>query len=173
MARHKNELLQTLENDTHLRNEFIKLLESLGNARSLKNHINQNGIGSFKPRIKVSWQTMSNIIRRLNISPGGRKKNKLEKLLLEDPMALKEFTSLVNQYPTIRALWGHLKTYGFRGEKFNRGYQRLCSIVYRVDKYTNGHVIDPTIFDNNEDLSDDFYISCQNYPSINQVKTES
>lgn len=173
MARHKNEILEKLENDSLLRNEFIELIESLGNTRSLQNHVNRYGIGSFKPRIWISRQTMSNIIRRLNISPGGRKKNNLEKLLLQDPMAQKEFISLQNQYPTIRALWNHLKIYGFRGEKFNRGYGRLCSIIHRVDSYTREPVIDPTIFENNEDLSDDFYISCQNYPSINPVKTES
>lgn len=167
MARHKNEILEKLENDSALRNEFTKLIESLGNARSLQNHINQYGIGSFKPRIWISRQTMNNIINRLNVCPGGRKKNKLEKLLLEDPIALLEFTSLVNQYKTTKALWRHLKTDGFRGQKFNKGYPVLRRIINRV--YENRHIIDPVIFDNNEDLSDDFYVSCQNYPSINQL----
>ena len=167
MARHKNEILEKLENDPLLRHEFIKLMESLGDARSLKNHVNEHGIGSFKPRIWISRQTMNNIIYRLNVCPGGRKKNKLEKLLLEDPISLLEFTRLTSQYKTTRALWRHLKTHGFRGQEFSKGYQVLCSIINRV--YRNRHTIDSAIFDNNEDLSDDFYVSCQNYPSINQL----
>lgn len=165
MARHKNEILEKLENDSLLRNEFIKLIESLGNTRSLQNHVNQYGIGSFKPRGTVSRQTMNNIIYRLNVCPGGRKKNKLEKLLLEDPVALKEFTSILYQYKTTRALWYHLRRDGFRGQKFTKGYQVLCSIINRV--YRNRHIIDSLIFDNNEDVSDDLYIAYQNYPSIN------
>ena len=62
----------------------------------------------------------------------GRNINKLEKLLLEDADALKEFTDLANQYKTTRALWDHLRTQGFRNEKFYQGYQALAYIVRKI-----------------------------------------
>jgi hypothetical protein len=59
----------------------------------------------------------------------GRHTNKLEQLLLEDPNALKEFTDLANQYKTTSALCDHLRSRGFRNEKFNFRYQVLARIV--------------------------------------------
>jgi hypothetical protein len=62
----------------------------------------------------------------------GRHMNKLEELLLNDPSAMKEFVNLSNHYRSTRALHGHLKTIGFRGEKFHQGYQVLTYIVRRL-----------------------------------------
>jgi len=62
----------------------------------------------------------------------GRHTNKLEQLLSEDVSALKEFIDLANRYKTTKALWDHLRTQGFRNEKFYQGYQVLTYIVRRL-----------------------------------------
>lgn len=62
----------------------------------------------------------------------GRHTNKLEQLLIDDPSAMKEFTDLSNQYKSTRALYNHLRTSGFRGNKFYQGYQVLSYIVRRL-----------------------------------------
>ena len=59
----------------------------------------------------------------------GRQINKLEQLLLDDPVALNEFTDLANQYKSTRALGDHLRTRGFRNEIFNYRYQVLSRII--------------------------------------------
>lgn len=81
----------------------------------------------------------------------GKPGNALKKLLLSDESAKLEFIELVNRLDCSYDVWDHIRKNGFRGVRFDYGYQTMCHIIRRLGfsarrgrKATRPHVVATT-----------------------------